>query len=49
MSCSYTTGPAKVSPKLVTDFVNEYGKDCFIISVLRDKGYKFGERVSLNF
>lgn len=49
MSCSYTTGPAIVSPKLVTDFVNEYGKDCFIITVLKDKGYKFGEGVSLNF
>lgn len=51
MSYSYTTGPAKVSPKLVTDFVNEYGKDCFIISVFKDKKYKSfgGEGVSLIF
>ena len=49
MSYSYTTESSKVSPKLVTEFVNEYNKDCFIISVFKDKKYKLDEGVSLIF
>ena len=34
---------------LVTEFVNEYGKNCFLILVFKDKKYKLAEGVSLIF
>ena len=49
MSYFYTTEPRKVTQQLVTEFINEYDKDCFIISVFKDKKYKLGEGVYLVF
>ena len=45
----YTQEPRKITQQLVTEFINEYDKDCFIISVFKHKRYKLGEGVYLVF
>jgi hypothetical protein len=45
----YTTVPTKVSPDLITEFVNGYYSDCFLILVVKSNKHKLGECVNLSF
>jgi hypothetical protein len=45
----YTDGPAKVSPELIIETINEYDFDCFSISIYKSDKLKLGEGVSLVF
>jgi hypothetical protein len=45
----YTTVPSKVSPDLITEFVNGYDSDCFFILVVKSNKHKLGESVNLSF
>lgn len=45
----YTTVPTKVSPDLITEFVNGYYSDCFFILVVKSNKHKLGECVNLSF
>lgn len=45
----YTTGPSQVNLDWVTKIVNEYGSDCFYISIYKSKKLKLGEGVTLGF
>lgn len=45
----YTTGPSQVNLDWVTKIVNEYGSDCFYISIYKSNKLKLGEGVTLGF
>jgi hypothetical protein len=45
----YSTVLSKVSPELITEFVNKYDSDCFSILVIHSKKHKLGESVNLSF
>ena len=45
----YSTGPSQVDLDVVTKFVNEYGSDCFYISIYKSNKHKMGEGVTLGF
>jgi group I intron endonuclease len=45
----YSTGPSQVDLDVVTKIVNEYGSDCFYISIYNSSKHKMGEGVTLGF
>ena len=45
----YNTAFSKVSPELITEFVNKYDSDCFSILVVQSKKHKLRESVNLSF
>ena len=45
----YSTGPSQVDLDVVTKIVNEYGSDCFYISIYKSNKHKMGEGVTLGF
>lgn len=45
----YSTGPGQVDLDVVTKIVNEYGSDCFYISIYKSNKHKMAEGVTLGF
>lgn len=45
----YSTGGCQVDLDVVTKIVNEYGSDCFYISIYKSNKHKMGEGVTLGF